>query len=77
MRRFVNGNRFWEIELDGRFVITRHGTRTGKPREDRRFCKAGAKAYFDERVGKRMGEPGWIEDRPAPPIVLDLEPPLP
>lgn len=71
MRRFVNGDRFWEIWVDGKFVVTRYGALGKPPKEERRFCKDGAAAYLAERVHRRRAEPDWIEDRfraaaPAP-----------
>lgn len=63
MRRFVNGDRYWEIAIDGKFVVTTSGVAGKPPKVERRFCKDGAAAYLAERVKRRRAEVGWVEDR--------------
>jgi uncharacterized protein (TIGR02996 family) len=77
VRRFERDDDFWEIELDGRTVVTRSGRVGSKGTFDSdRFLFAGrARAAYDELVAERKAA-GFEESAPIPTKLEAREPTL-
>ena len=58
MPRFESGNRFWEIWLDGRTLLTRQGARSGEGRLTRKAFPSAEKAAkeHDKRIAATLGK---------------------